>query len=265
MDSVQHSSGFHKWGEVMEIDYHFEDFTEDNYRIILKLAKSNYKCINFSNYKKKGKKLLLRHDVDFSIHRAHKLARIEFEENMHSTFFLWMHCPFYNLFEEEVFDLVHEIIDLGHDIGLHFDAGFYARPNLNHKSILDRLAYEKSILEQFFGKSVSAFSFHNPTDTIILNYRDDCYHGMINAYSEYIRTNFEYCSDSNGYWRFKRLPDLLMQADSDNIHILIHPEWWTPEVMSPRKRITRCIEGRATKQNVFYDKSLTESRRENVR
>ena len=251
--------------DSQNINYYFEDFTEENYRNIVRLAKSNYNCISFSDYKKSGKCMLLRHDVDYSVHRAYNFAKIEAEENMHSTFFLWMHSPFYNLFEEEIFDLVHKIIDLGHDIGLHFDAGFYEMRNPKNKDILEYLAYEKLILEDFFEKKLTAFSFHNPTNSIISDYRADCYHGMVNTYSEYIQNNFDYCSDSSGYWRFKCLPDVLRQAKSDNLQILTHPEWWTPEVLPPRDRITRCIEGRSRKQHEWYDNMLKKIGRLNVR
>ena len=32
---------------------------------------------------------------------------------------------------------------------------------------------------------------------------------MINTYAKYFKENVEYCSDSNGYWRYKRLEDFL--------------------------------------------------------
>ena len=57
------------------MNYYFDDFTEDNYRQLIKLAKSNYNFIKYEDYNKKGKNLLWRHDIDFSVHRALKLAR----------------------------------------------------------------------------------------------------------------------------------------------------------------------------------------------
>lgn len=248
----------------MKKDFYFEDFTENKYRSYLKLAKSNFKCISFPDYKKKGRNVLLRHDVDFSVHRAYKIATIESEEDMQSTFFLWMHCPFYNLFEKEIFDLVNKIINLGHDIGLHYDCEFYESHNLNN-NILENLTYEKNILEHFFRKKIRAFSFHDPTDIILSDYQAENYHGMVNAYSKYIRTKYEYCSDSNGYWRFKRLPEVLKLTECNNLQILTHPEWWTPEILPPRERITRCIDGRSRKQHEWYDNLLESMGRLNVR
>ena len=42
---------------------------------------------------------------------------------------------------------------------------------------------------------------------------------MINVYAKYFIENVEYCSDSDGYWRHKRLEDFLC-ADYDKIQVL---------------------------------------------
>ncbi len=246
-------------------DYHFEDFTESNYQNILDLIKKNYKTIFFSDYKKPGKNLLLRHDVDFSIHRAYRLAQIESENSIYSTFFLWMHSPYYNILEEEICELINQIKSLGHQIGLHFDSGFYRRRGLDRNTILEYMAFEKDILERLFEQSVTAFSFHDPTDEVLKHYTDDMYCGMVNTYSQYLKTHYDYCSDSNGYWRYRRLEDVLVEAKSENLQVLLHPEWWTPEVMSPRQRISRCIDGRCRRSHERYDDQVERGGRLNVR
>ena len=71
--------------------------------------------------------------------------------------------------------------------------------------------------------------------------------------------------ESNGFWRHRRLRDVLEAAEDERLHVLTHPVWWTPEPVSPRMRITRCIEGRAAKQHQWYDDLLAREGRENVR
>lgn len=246
-------------------DYHFEDFTELNYQNILDLIKKNYDTVFFSDYKKPGKNLLLRHDVDYSIHRAYRLAQIESENNIYSTFFLWMHCPYYSIFEEEIYDLINQIISLGHEIGLHFDYGFYQRRRLDQDRIREFLIFEKNILEKTFGRSLKVFSFHDPSDEVLKYYTDDKYCGMINTYSKYLKDHYDYCSDSNGYWRYQRLEDVLVKADSEKLQVLLHPEWWVPEIMSPRQRISRCIDGRCRRNHEHYDNTIERAGRLNVR
>ncbi len=249
----------------MSENYYFEDFTELNYRHILNLIKIRYNTIFFTNYRNKGRNLLLRHDIDCSVHRAYRLAQIEAENNIYSTFFLWMHSPHYNLFEEEIVNLVNRIIYLGHEIGLHFDIGFYDQKKFDRDRLLEYMEFEKYILEKLFHKSITVFSFHEPSDETLKYYSVDCYCGMINTYSVFIRDNYDYCSDSNGYWRFRRLEDVLIKADAEKLQLLLHPEWWTPEVLSPRQRISRCIDGRCRMNHKKYNKSLEDMRRLNVR
>lgn len=246
-------------------NYHFEDFTESNYKNILNLIKNNYDIIFFNEYAAFGKKLLLRHDVDVSIHRAYRLAQIEAETNIYSTYFLWMHSPHYNILEDEITNLVNLILNLGHEIGLHFDVGFYDRHKPDQDTLLEYLVFEKDILEKLFQRSITVFSFHEPSEKILKYYIDESYCGMINTYSQYFRENYDYCSDSNGYWRFRRLEDVLIKADAEKLQVLLHPEWWTPETLSPRQRISRCIDGRCRKNHKQYDEILKDMGRLNVR
>lgn len=248
-----------------KICYNFDDFTEQNYRELIQIAKEKYEFIPFRDYKKRGQNLLMRHDVDFSVHRAYALAKIEAEEGVHSTYFLWPHCKYYNLFEDEIVSIVEEIIKMGHDIGLHFDYDFYKKRN---RSVFYGMVNERQFMEHSFDVKPKSFSFHNITktaDEMYSIYTCEKYCSMINAHSQYIRNTYEYCSDSNGYWRFKRLRDVLEQPVAKNLHVLTHPEWWTPEILSPRDRITRCIDGRNKDQHAWYDGAMEETGRLNIR
>ena len=80
--------------------------------------------------------------------------------------------------------------------------------------------------------------------------------GMINAYAKKFKQSYHYISDSNGYWRYLRLYDLLKRADEKRIQILIHPGWWQKTVMPPRKRVIRCIEERSKCTLETYDAIL---------
>jgi len=88
--------------------------------------------------------------------------------------------------------------------------------------------------------------------------------GLPSAYAPTIQNNYVYCSDSNGYWRFKSLHDVLNE-NYQKLHILTHPAMWTPEPMSPRERVQRCINGRAVYVGRTYDELLELHGRENIR
>jgi len=73
-----------------------------------------------------------------------------------------------------------------------------------------------------------------------------------------------HCSDSNGYWRFKRLEDVLMDRSIDKLQVLTHPVWWQDEVSSPRARVHRSIDQRASNLKDRYHDRLAKFDRLNI-
>jgi hypothetical protein len=254
----------------IKMNYYFEDFTENNYRDLLRLCKENYRFILYDDYKKSDEKVVLwRHDIDLSVHRARKLAQIEKEENVIATYFIHLHSEFYNALEKDVAENIIKIIELGHTIGLHFDINFYYSQCSLPRNIINSMEYylklEKDLLEKMFHQKITVFSFHNPELSNLLQVNKEYINDMVNVYSPYFKENYTYCSDSNGYWRFRRLEDILQEASAKKLQILTHPGLWVPSVMAPRERITRCIDGRAAKTNVYWDNLMKVSGRENVK
>jgi len=238
------------------------DFTTLNYRKLIKLAKLRYEFSNYENIPWGSRFVLWRHDCDYSLNRAYVLALIEFEEGVESTFFLNPHCEFYNLFEVHQYKIIKDILDMGHHIGLHFDSMFYGEINQNNLS--ESILKEADILENLLGVRPKAFSFHNPTD-FHMECEEDFYGGLLNCYSKRFKTEVSYCSDSNGYWRFQNLHDVLSQAADSSLQVLTHPGWWQNVPMPPRNRIFRAIYGRANNLIDNYDKTLEKHGRENLR
>lgn len=243
-------------------DYH-NDFTENSYREMLSIAKSKWRFVDYQNHNIDGRSLLWRHDVDISIHRALRLAVIEHEEGIASTFFLMLHSAFYNLLEPAIAYRVESILALGHTIGLHFDPSFYGDRISSKAQLLDFLECEKNILESCFRVPVAAFSWHNPTVGGWLSMDDDHCAGMVNAYGASVRNRYTYVSDSNGIWRHGRLRDVLESGKDEKLHVLTHPEWWQKSPISPRERVFRSVEGRANNTLRGYDKILAEYGRGN--
>lgn len=238
-----------------------EDFTEESYRRLLRLAKEKYEFTSYSSIPWGNRFVLWRHDCDYSINRAHAIARIEVSEGVRSTFFLNPHCAYYNLFEKSQYMLVHEIVEMGHEIGLHFDASFYGASN--EAQLFDRLRAEADVLQNLFGVRPESFSFHNPAASD-LEQDAETYCGMVNCYSSRFKTEVSYCSDSNGYWRFRRLEDVLQQASEPSLQILTHPEWWQKTAMPPRKRIFRSVHGRSVATMRLSDDQLQDLGRQNI-
>ena len=229
----------------------WEDFTEESYRQVLGLARERYEFEPFPGGVSGGPHVLWRHDVDFSVHRALALARIEAEEGARATYLFFVTGPFYNVLEPEIASRMREIAGLGHWLGLHFDLGVHPEA-VAEETLIAKLASERDLLSSVVEQPIGVVSFHNPgaTGADALDAAELA--GMTNVYGRGIRDGYAYVSDSNGYWRHERLHDVVEAGKHDRLHVLTHPEWWQPEAMSPRARLERCLEGRTEHAREWY-------------
>jgi hypothetical protein len=245
-------------------DLDLTDFTESAYRDVLAETTRRYRFERFGT-RLEEPHVLWRHDVDFSVHRAARLAEIEAAEGVTATYFFCFHSPFYNLLERPVAELARRIVrDHGHPLGLHFDSAFYGRID-SMDEIASKVAYEARILGDLIEAPVEALSFHNPqVVNDDLAFDADEIAGLVNAYGATLRKRYVYVSDANGYWRFRRLRDVLERGTDERVQVLTHPEWWQREPMPPRARVVRCVEGRAARTLRDYDALLANSDRPNL-
>ncbi len=239
------------------------EFTEAAFRsMLVALKEGGY---SFSRYGEAltERHVIWRHDVDFSMHRALRTAQIESDETAVATYFINPRSTFYNVFEPEVERLVRRIRSLGHEIGLHFDALAYDQTRWTLDTLAPALTKERRLLETAVGAPVRTVSWHNPDQSNLLEFDADDVCGLVNVYSETLRRNYTYCSDSNGYWRFNPMPEVIAEGHQ-RLHLLTHPAWWTLSPMSPSERIDLAILGRARKVRRDYDKQLRIGGRANV-
>ena len=249
--------------ETVAIENKWGEFTEDGYRHLLVLAKDKYR---FAAFKEpgQGNHVIWRHDVDFSVHRALRLAEIESEEGVSATYFFMLSSEFYRLEEKEIMQRVERIRALGHRIGLHFEIGEAAQNSCSKDEMEKMIACDRDHLAGLIGAPLEAVSFHNPEATGLLAIDSPQLAGLVNTYGKQFRDNYEYCSDSNGYWRFEPLGSVLQNGTHERIQVLTHPVWWTPDPMPPRARVERCVKGRAAAYMRKYDGTLAREGRINV-
>ena len=241
----------------------FAEFTEDGFRSLLRtLGAGGYRFVRYGE-QSDGRHVLWRHDVNVSMHRAVRLAEIEAESGVVATYFVNPRSAFYNLLEPEIEILARRIRSLGHEIGLHFDAGAFSNVPLTNDSLVSVLRSERSFVEKLLHSSITAVSWHNLDQSNLLDFDANEIAGMLNVYAGRLRRDYAYCSDSNGYWRFKPM-DQVIRAGHTRLHLLTHPEWWTPEPMSPSERIDRAILGRAQKIRRNYEAIIYHGGRRNV-
>lgn len=238
-----------------------DEFTTESYKHLLSEAIKRYRFVDYKSIPWGQNFVLWRHDCDFSLNRALVLAKIESDFGIKSTYFVNPHSEFYSLLERNQNNLIHEILKLGHDVALHFDAAFY--DTSSESELNKQVSEEADLLEHYLGVRPTAFSFHNPT-AFHLSCEADTYGGLLNCYSHRFKTEVQYCSDSNGYWRFRSLLSVLTDGENQCLQILTHPDWWQERSMPPRRRIFRSVYGRANASLRLYDKILAEGGRENL-
>jgi hypothetical protein len=231
------------------------DFTEARYRALLDIARDRFEFRPFRRHREPGRAVLWRHDVDMSPHRAAALARIEADAGVSATYYVWAQSPFYNLSEPAIARQIDVILGFGHEVGVHFDAQFHTERG-SRENLEAALATERELLERMFGVQTDTFSLHEPVEGRWPELAGD----EVLAYAPAIRDSYGYCSDSHGIWRYEPLADVLTRGDHERLQVLTHPEWWTPEAMHARERVTRCIEGRAAAQHVRYDRAIAKLR-----
>ena len=226
--------------------YHFNDFTLENYRRLIRLAKKKefLFILHKDEFVPERKDIIWRHDVEFEPDIALKMAQIENDEGVVASYFFQLHSPYYNLFDEHYSKVFCEIKKLGHHCGLHFDCHYWG---IEDEAQLDKyITLDCKYLEANLGVKMETFSFHNttPFTQSCLEYR---YGGLINVYSSYFKEHYNYCGDSLGYWRFDRLEDVLNDKNVQHLQVLTHDANWTIDVMSPRKRFAKAMQDHANR------------------
>lgn len=239
-----------------------QDFTIQRYSEILTAAKKRFNFIRFGADATCENVALWRHDIDFSPQRALALAKVEAASSVSATYFVQVSSRYYSIFEPEVAAVLRQIIALGHDIGLHFDAEVCAhQPSPDYDR---RIAFEARVLEEIAETGVAAFTLHNPTTLIGVSLNEPCRAGLVNGSCSDMRASYSYCSDSNGIWRFRTLAETIADPSVNRLYALTHPEWWQSEPMPPRQRLQRCIDGRKTWSEKYYDELLAAHNRPNI-
>ncbi|MEA2358149.1 MAG: hypothetical protein QOI62_1409 [Solirubrobacteraceae bacterium] len=162
----------------------------------------------------------LRHDVDFSLRWVLPMAELEAEHGVRATYCFLLDSPYYPS-ESSAFDeTVQAILEMGHWLGLHFDA----TPFSSDDEVARRVADAAEALGQRFATDVVSVSFHwpgrRPVSQIVLP------GGLVNTYGPRFFSEIGYASDSNQDWRGTDLAEVLTSRRHARLQLLIHPVWW---------------------------------------
>lgn len=170
---------------------------------------------------------VLRHDVEFSVARAHEMALIEHQLGVTSTFFFQAVSSAYNPFSLINKNLITNIKNLGHRVGLHFYVTHVAAGDWHH--LEKELGAQRLLFETGLGLDCDRFSFHRPPRWVLENQEDEIT-GLINAYGKSFfefsdqPQHIKYIADSKHRWSYGHPLDAYPQ---EKVQILIHPDEWS--------------------------------------
>ncbi len=168
--------------------------------------------------------LFLRHDVDVSLERAVRMARVEHEQGVPTTYMVMNRAVLYSIASPAARSALAEIASLGHEIGLHYDypdADRHAQ-GAPAEALTESIEAACSELENATGAPVHSLSFHRPVAAVIRGPLRVA--GRINAYAAGLMGR--YISDSKGNWREGEPLPAITRPSVRVFQVLTHPIWW---------------------------------------
>ncbi len=198
-------------------------FTYDAYRNMINLLKeNNYSFTDYKNYTNFKKVVILRHDIDMSLERALKLAKLENQLGVSGYYFVLLSTDFYNVNSKKSLNILNQIKNLGGKIGLHFDEVKYKLKS--KEDYIKYVTYEIELLTKILGFKVDVVSMHRPSkDFLELDLEIP---NVVNSYQKKFFNEFKYISDSRMQWR-ENAEEVIDSDKYKQLHILTHAFWYT--------------------------------------
>lgn len=176
---------------------------------------------------------VLRHDIDLSLRLAVEIARIEYEQEIHATYFVLLRSPFYNIFSRSNMANLEQIHQYGHQIATHLDLAPY------HNDYAKALK-EVEVLYRFFPYiNTKLTSLHSSYD--LDQVPVDLFVELDNVYGPAVRGKMAYISDSTGRWRYGHPLDSEAFKLRQPLQLLTHPIWWTQEGETATQKLERWL------------------------
>ena len=230
------------------------DFSRHGYhRILLALKEAGYSFRGFSEadqIESQKPQVFLRHDVDFSLQSALRMANVEYIENIKTTYFIQLRSPLYNALSQYTRDLVGELHGLGHEIALHLDLGLYRDNYVN--GVRDEI---KLLIACYPFADPRVISFHRPRG--IEELRKLRLPNVRHTYEQRFFGDIEYISDSTGAWRHDHPLSSQAFQSKRSMQLVTHPLWWMMSGQTSQEKFGSFIAERRTETVEFLRQTVS--------
>jgi len=243
-------------------------FSYNEFKNLINMVQQNLPIVDYKDVNDNTKKFcVLRHDIEFSIDRAYKLAKIEKELGVVSTYTVQVRNNTYNALSEKNIDLISKIRELGHHIGLHQNPP----SSMKLDTLKDYIMRDITILEDCYGFEIDRFAFHRPKKEYLncyveLDNRINCYDKKFFHFFENKPESLEilYLADSNHKWKYGYPLDFDF-SKINKLQLLTHPFSWSDSggdnygnfVTLIRERNDELVNSMNTETNTFPQELLS--------
>ena len=166
---------------------------------------------------------LIRHDVDFDLGLAYRLAKLENQCDVRSTFFVLTSCPTYNILSQTNREILQDMVNMGFEIGLHFDPMVYG--DLTDEQFEEKAREEAKMLGIACGQIIKSIALHNPS----IHGRKPRFKTFIDAYDPRYFSDECYISDSFRRFRGKDPFTFIDRVEDGPVQINLHPLHYSPD------------------------------------
>lgn len=222
------------------------DFSYVHLRQILETAKSCFtahrlgEALDIFQNDEHYPTLFLRHDIKISLNRALPLAEVEHECGVPATYMVRVDSPLYSLTERHARVRLLELIQMEHEVGLHFDLINAEQQSPSFLEVLSmrvRTACER--LEQLICRPVRTISFQR---SIPLLFNGPLlFEGRLNADARDLRG---WCiSDAEGEWSEGEPIASIVRPRGPLLQMVLHPIWWGKVHLPAPQRLQEFFDG----------------------
>lgn len=203
------------------------DFSLKHYKKILQIGLDHgYRFISFddlTNYSNDQKICIVRHDVDYMPEWSPHFGEIEKDLGISATYFFQVCARPYNLRETKNYQAAHELIKMGHTIGLHFDLTW--KEGMEWEEVVLYCERDKSVFKAITDlEPCNIISFHNPHRFVDLILNQEI-PNLRHVYEKAFFSSIKYISDSQG-WYEGCMCKLFASKKYNQFQFLTHPYIW---------------------------------------